>query len=107
MIIDLCVIHAQAPPIAAVSGNLTFTASPDHATVTSYEVRVRAEGSVTIVATRNLGKPTPNVDNQIVVNIASTLTPLASGNYTVAVAAISPGGTTESSETSAYSLPLA
>ena len=107
MIIDLCVIHAQAPSRTAVSGDLAFTASLDHATVTSYEARVRPEGSATIVATRNLGKPAPDVDNRIIVNIASTLTPLASGNYTVSVAAISPGGTTDSTETSAYSLPLA
>lgn len=107
MIIDLCVIHAQAPPVVAVSGQLAFTASLDHATVTSYEARVRPEGSGTIVATQNLGKPAPDVDNRILVNIAATLAPLASGNYTVAVAAISPSGTTESLDTSAYSLPLA
>lgn len=107
MIIDACVIHGAPPPRAAQQGDLAFEASLDHATVTSYEARVRPEGSATIVATRNLFKPQPDEDNIILVNIASTLAPLASGNYTVAVAAIGPGGTAESAETTPYALPLA
>ena len=107
MIIDCYVVHGAAVPPPQVSGLLSFTASLDHATVTSYEARVRAQGSATVVATQALGKPTPDLDNRIHVNIAATLNALAAGNYTVAVAATSPGGTAESTETSEFSVPLA
>jgi hypothetical protein len=106
VIIDSYIVHGSSP-VATALGSFTFGASPDHVIVTSYEVRIRPSGSSTIVATQNLGKPTPDEDFLILVNIAQTLNPLPTGNYTAAVAAIAPGGTTESSSTSEYFVPLA
>lgn len=105
MIIDLCVIHG-ASPVSVTQGDVTFTAAADHATVTSYEGRVRAAGSATVIATQNFGHPTPDEDNRITVNMRATLASLAAGNYTVSVAAIAPGGTTEATESSVFSVPL-
>lgn len=86
-------------------GDVSFTASPGHASVLSYEVRVR-DASDVLVATRNIGKPTPQAGNILVVNMAALLNGLAAGNYTVSVAAIGPGGTDDSSETSQFVVPL-
>lgn len=105
MIIDLCVIHGSSP-VSTTQGDVTFIASPQHATVTSYEGRVRAAGSATVIATQNFGKPTPDEDFLITANMRPTLATLAAGNYTVTVAAIAPGGTTEATETSVFSIPL-
>jgi hypothetical protein len=105
MIIDMVVIHgAVAHP--TVLGNLRFRASPGHATVTNYTANVRAYGSSTIVATHNLFKPTPDEDNIIYVNIASTLNALPAGNYDVRVQATGPGGTDESTDSNFFTVPL-
>jgi len=74
-----------------------FTASPDHATlVTSYQLRIYASGAdpntATPVATSNLGKPTPDANNDITVSQPSFFSALAPGNYVAAVAAIGSGG---------------
>jgi len=80
------------PPTGVV-----FTASPDHATlVTSYELRIYASGAdpntATPVATSNLGKPTPDANNDITVSQPAFFSALAPGNYVAAVAAIGSGG---------------
>jgi len=88
-------------------GDLTFTPSVD--TVTSYEVRVYAEGTTSSpVATQNIGVPTPDASTgKIRVNIRSILDNLAAGNYQVTVAATGAGGTSESAQTFPYTVPLA
>ena len=74
-----------------------FTASPDHATlVTRYELRIYASGAnpntATPIATSNLGKPTPDANNDITVNQATFFSSLTVGNYVAAVAAVGSGG---------------
>jgi len=75
-----------------------FTASTDHATmVTSYELRIYAAGAnpntATPITTSNLGKPTPDANNDITVDRSAFFSALAAGNYVAAVAAIGSGGT--------------
>ena len=80
---------------------VAFTASPDHATlVTSYELRIYASGAnpqtATPIAISNLGKPTPDANNNITVDLPSFFVSLATGNYVAAVAAIGAGGSSVS-----------
>jgi hypothetical protein len=87
----------STPPTGVV-----FTASPDHATlVTSYQLRIYASGAnpqtATPIATSNLGKPTPNANNDITVDLPSFFVSLSAGNYVAAVAAIGTGGSSVSS----------
>lgn len=105
MIIDVVLVHGFTPANTSL-GELSFRMSPDHPTVTSYEARVRSQGSSTILATQNLGKPTPDEDGICYVNIAALLNAQAAGNYEVTVAAISPSGTTDSSVSNAFTVPL-
>src|SRR5262249_19799305 len=86
---------ATAPPTPPTG--VTFTASPDHATlVTSYELRIYASGAdpntATPIATSDLGKPTPDANNDITVDRSAFFSALAAGNYVAAVAAIGSGG---------------
>jgi len=92
--------------ISSPIGNLTFT--PASGTVTYYEARVYAEGTSTpILATKYLGKPNADaVTGLIKVNAATMLNAQPPGNYEVIVAAVGPGGTTESSHAGAYAVPL-
>ena len=80
------------PPTGVV-----FTASPDHATlVTSYELRIFASGAdpntATPIAKSNLGKPTPDANNDHHRRSAGVLQRAGVGNYVAAVAAIGSGG---------------
>ena len=84
------------PPTGVV-----FTASPDHATlVINYELRIYASGAnpntATPIATSNLGKPTPDANNDITVNQATFFSSLTVGNYVAAVAAVGTGGSSVS-----------
>ena len=90
-----------------IAGDVTFQISPDHfTTVTSYEARIRAEGSSTVIATQNLGKPTPS-GGSITVNLATILNAQAAGNYTVSIATTNASGTTDSAISNAFTVPLA
>jgi Big-like domain-containing protein len=75
---------------------VSFTASTDQATVTSYRLDVFASGvntaTATPVATSDLGKPTPDSTNTITVNRATWFSALAAGTYQATVTAISPSG---------------
>ena len=93
-------ITVSAPTSGAPTG-IVFTASPDHATlVTSYELRIYAAGAnpstATPIAISNLGKPTPDANNDITVALSSFFVSLAPGNYVAAVAAIGAGGSSVS-----------
>ena len=90
---------------AMVSGDVRFTISPRHSSVTSYEVRVYPEGGGALVDSENIGKPTPDHYGDITVNLTSFFGGIAAGNYFLGVAAIAPGGTSEGFS-DAFSLPL-
>ncbi len=81
---------------------------PSFGTVTYYEARVYAEGTTTpVVATKYLGLPEASPATGLIkVNIATMLNARPPGNYDVIVAAVGPGGTTESSHAGAYAVPL-
>lgn len=101
-------LSLYANTVTAIRGNtgqVAFNASPDHVDVTSYTARVRVSGSVTITATQALGKPTPDGNNVIVVDLSATFTGLAAGNYTVSILATSDGGSADSTESPAFALP--
>jgi hypothetical protein len=75
--------------------------------VTYYEARVYAEGAASpILATKYLGKPEAASDGFITATIRTTLGALSAGNYEVIVAAVGPGGTTQSARGAAYQVPL-
>lgn len=98
---------APADSIIFHEGYIQFIPSSDHLVVTSYEVRIRVDGSSTVVLAVNVGKPTPHpTTNRCYVAIVTPLLGLPPGNYTASVAAIAPGGTTDSGNSSAFSLPL-
>jgi hypothetical protein len=95
------------PPDPALElGEVRFTASVDHATVDSYEVRVREDGSETVAASEDIGKPTPSANNTITVDMTDLFDTLDPGNYTLSVAAIDGVEETDSDPTDAFSLPL-
>ena len=78
-----------------------FQASPDHATlVTSYRLDVFANGatpgSATPIATSNLGKPTPDANNDITVDRATFFSALAPATYLATVSAIGSSGESRS-----------
>ncbi len=97
---------AAPPSPPGSTGEVSFPVSADHAAVTSYEIRAYLEGSPVLAGSTNIGKPTP-VGGVITVNISSFLATLEAGNYVLTVAAISPGGTSESDASAPFSLPLA
>jgi hypothetical protein len=81
--------------------------TPSSGTVTYYEARVYAEGTTApILATKYLGKPNAAANGFITTTIRTTLNALEDGNYEVTVAAVGPGGTTESAHGAAYAVPL-
>ncbi len=98
---------APAASVVFHSGDISWLPSADHATLTRYDVYVRLSGSSTILLTINVGKPPvwPST-GRCYANISGPLSGLSSGNYTAAVAAVSGGGTTESTASSDFSVPL-
>jgi hypothetical protein len=93
----ITVSAASSPPTGVV-----FQKSADDATlVTSYELRVFANGAnpntATPVAKVNLGKPAPDVNGDITASQPAFFSNLAAGTYVAAVAAIGSGGTSISS----------
>jgi hypothetical protein len=111
-VIDQVVVNAgpsqeqqsTAPSVSASTESaphsLVFTASADHATVTSYLLKVfRADANSTTgwpVATSDLGKPAPDANNEVMVDRFAFFASLAPGNYSATVTAISAGGQTPS-----------
>lgn len=88
------------------ANRISFTASLDHASVTNYQARLRAVGSSTVVATQNLGVPTPDVYGVIVVDLTTLFSGVSAGNYTVSIATTTAAGTTDSGVSNAFALPL-
>jgi len=107
VIIDSYVVHG-APTRVAVLGDLTFRMSPNHALVTNYTARIRAAGtSSPILSSVSLGVPQPDEDGIVTANLTSALNALGVGNYEVTVATTTAGGTTDSSASTPFSVPLA
>jgi regulation of enolase protein 1 (concanavalin A-like superfamily) len=84
---------------------VTFTASPDHATlVTKYVLEIyrsgTTPGSSTPVATSDLGKPTPASNGDITVDRATFFQGLATGSYLATVTAVGSGGSARSTAVS-------
>jgi regulation of enolase protein 1 (concanavalin A-like superfamily) len=80
---------------------LIFTAPSNQATaVSSYVVAIYrgADDPATAspVATRDIGKPTPDANGDITVDITTLVDPLPAGTYKVVVRAVGSGGTTAS-----------
>jgi predicted phage tail protein len=79
---------------------VVFTASADHAIVTSYLLEVFPPTANTATATAltssDLGKPTPGTNNDITVDRTTFLNNLAPGNYLITVASIGTGGKSRS-----------
>ena len=81
---------------AQASWRVAFTASTDHDIVTSYLLEVFASGAdvntSSPIASTDLGKPTPDANQQITVDKTSFFGALSPGNYVVTVSAIASEG---------------
>jgi hypothetical protein len=87
-------------------GVLKFTASTDHASVTSYTARVYAYGTTSpVVVSRDMGVPGRDYNDQIVHDLSAILSPLTAGVYTVTVLATMPTTSAESTGTT-VAVPL-
>ena len=79
---------------------VSFTASVDHAIVSSYLLEVFPStanpATATAMTSSDLGKPTPDSSNQITVDRTTFLNNLAPGNYLITVASIGSGGKSRS-----------
>ena len=79
---------------------MAFTASVDHAIVTSYLLEVFPStanpGDGDGDASSDLGKPTPSSSNEIIVDRTTFLNDLAPGNYLITVASVGSGGSSRS-----------
>ena len=84
-----------------VTRRVAFTASADHATVTRYVMDVYLSTAIIGVTlpltTSDLGKPTPNSSNEIIVDRTSLLNSLLPGVYRITVSAVGSGGSSRSS----------
>lgn len=99
--VAVTVATATTTPPTAVA----FTASTDHATgVTRYVLEIFAAGAnpstATPIATSDLGKPTPDPNNEITVDRATFFQALAAGDYQATVRAEGAGGTSRSTAVS-------
>lgn len=88
-------------------GDISFLASADHASVTSYTAKLY-DSNDDLVDTLSLGKPTPDETNTIVVNEQAWLNTHTAGNgYYVRVTATSPGGeSSPASGTGVFTIPV-
>jgi hypothetical protein len=88
------------------SGDVAFVASPDHAIVTGYAARLRVYGNSTVIATQQLGTPTPDANGVIVVPLEGFFAGRTPGNYTVSILTTSAGGSTDSAASNPFTIPL-
>jgi hypothetical protein len=97
---------APAPAASTSAPRLVvFGASADHATnVTGYTFEVFAAGAdpwtAAPLASSDLGKPSPDSNNEITVDRAAFFSALTSGDYLATVTAVGPNGRTRSSSVS-------
>jgi len=84
-------VTATASATSSAPVGVMFQASADHATLTSYRVEVSAGGSTstgTPLAAIDIGKPSPDTNNDILVSMPSFFQALAPGSYELTVAAV-------------------
>jgi hypothetical protein len=85
---------------STLTRRVAFTASANHATVIRYVMDVylsTATIGVTLpLTTSDLGKPTPNSANEIIVDRTSLLNSLLPGTYRITVSAVGSGGSSRS-----------
>jgi hypothetical protein len=81
---------------------LWFFAPSDHAAILNYAARVRLSGNSAIVATQQLGKPTPDANGMIVADLGNTLAQLSPGLYTVSVVITRANGNADSAPSSPF-----
>ena len=79
---------------------VAFTASVNHAIVTSYLLEVFPStanpATATAMTSSDLGKPTPSGTNEIIVDRTTFLNNLAPGTYLITVASVGAGGKSRS-----------
>lgn len=68
---------------------LSFTASPDHATLTNYEADLVRVSDTSVVQTLNIGKPTPDANG--VCSVPLNVQPVAFGSYVVVMRSVAGG----------------
>ena len=92
---------------------LEFTASPDHgatangvAVVTSYLLELLAEGTTTVAASRDLGKPAPTSNVITFSQWQAATSTLKPGNSVAVVSAVGPGGATRSAPSVPFSVAV-
>ena len=84
-------VTATASATSSAPVGVMFQASADHPTLTSYRVEVSAGGSTstgTPLAAIDIGKPSPDTNNDILVSMPSFFQALAPGSYELTVAAV-------------------
>ncbi len=85
-------LTATASATSSAPVGVMFQASADDATLTSYRVEVFIAGSTTSTGTPaaaiDIGKPTPDTNNDILVSLPSFFQSLAPGSYELTVAAV-------------------
>lgn len=94
----LAIFLLFSPSIALAQSGVVFGPSPDHnnPVLTGYRVRIyQGIGTTSMLQERELGKPAPNAQNEIVYLDPSLFSGLANGNYEAAAVAYGPGGTSE------------
>jgi hypothetical protein len=86
---------------SVLTRRVAFTASADHATVTRYVMDVYLSTAIIGVTlpltSSDLGKPTPNSSNEVIVDRTSLLNSLLPGTYRITVSAVGTGGSSRSS----------
>jgi hypothetical protein len=91
-------VTVNAP--STTTRRVAFTASVNHAIVTSYLLEVFPStanpATATALASSDLGKPTPSSSNEIIVDRTTFLNGLAPGNYLVTVASVNSSGKSRS-----------
>lgn len=106
--IDLTGNGATVPETDGESGEISFEASADHATIDSYLIRVYAVGTTSpVVDEIDIGKPAPDGDNVITYDLSAFLDALAPGDYVVVVCAVDNGAPgLESDPSNTFTIPL-
>jgi hypothetical protein len=93
-------VTVNAPPPPPPTRHVAFTASVNHAIVSSYLLEVFPStanpATATALASSSLGKPTPSGTNEITVDRTAFLNGLAVGNYLLTVASVNSSGKSRS-----------
>ena len=96
-------ISVGSSSTGTLTRRVAFTASANHATVTRYVMDVYISTAIIGVTipllTSDLGKPTPNSANEIIVDRTSLLNSLLPGSYRITVSAVGSGGSSRSAPT--------